>query len=256
MASLWGQYLDNLELSKSAFDLGPYLIEAELGSQAVSVRSPLQSTPAGPLQMVVASWPTSRCSKQWCPTCTMASSGHTCFGMVAHNSCSLTCTLWALQEEPLGRVPQDADEGGQEGQQHKACGCHIHLVYLPQADGLWLGSWGLQAARVNDIRVWTGAQVHYTFCSGRVGESEVLTQHLHRIYHNPVKRQAVMSQLKGDRNDIRKMNMLMEFCNFSCGVLKPGPPITPPPSKHMLSQQLAQPSPCSLWARQCGKDDD
>ena len=65
LASLWGQYLDNLELSKRAFDLGPYLMEAKLGSQAFGVRSPLQSTPAGPLQMVVASWPTSRCSKPW-----------------------------------------------------------------------------------------------------------------------------------------------------------------------------------------------
>jgi hypothetical protein len=90
-------------------------------------------------------------------------------------------------------------------------------------------------------------------CFGREGESEVLTQHLHRIYHNPVKRQAVMSQLKGDDNDFRRINMLLELCNFSCGVLKPGPP----PSKHMLSQQLAQPSPLLIVGlRQCGKDDD
>jgi hypothetical protein len=100
----------------------------------------------------------------------------------------------------------------------------------------------------------SGAHMHYTYCAGRVGESEVLFQHLHRIYHNPVKRQAVIGQLKEDDNDLRRINMLMELCHFSCGKLKPGPPPITPPSKHMLSQQSAQPSPLlivgkALWAR-------
>jgi hypothetical protein len=72
LVSLWGQYLDNLEMGQRAFDLGAYLQENKLGSQAFAVRSPLQSTPAGKLQMGLASWPTCTCSKQWRHTYTMA----------------------------------------------------------------------------------------------------------------------------------------------------------------------------------------